>query len=114
VCNIWYQKCCIEIQSGAEQVCPKCKGHGGFLRGASFRSGKYSVHQCLQCKGEGKVDWISALHDRTYLLTPMQRLARENIKKVNIKCPARAGCKKIKRMWKQRKHKSLGGYNCFE
>lgn len=106
VCNYYHQKCCIELQKGAQKICPKCKGHGGFLVGASFRNGKFKVSECTLCKGDGKVDWITSIRaPGTH--HPFQTTA---VKYNNIKCPAKPGCKKIKRYWKNRKYKSLGGY----
>ena len=107
VCNIWYQKCCIEVKKDEDVVCPKCKGHGGFLTGAHFRNGNYSVNQCLVCMGEGKVDWISAITGKSYKLTPMDKYTKMNVKYAKIKCPTDKGFKRIKRMWKQRQDKRV-------
>jgi len=105
VCNYYNQICHIELQKGAQKVCPKCKGHGGFLVGASFRNGKFKVSECTLCRGEGKVDWITSITSgKRY---PIQTTA---VRHNNIKCPSNRGCKKIKRYWKNRKWKHLGGY----
>ena len=100
VCNLWHQKCCIEVKKGEENICPNCQGHGGFLIGASFRSGTYRLQECILCLGEGKIDWITSINKR-------RKAIHAKIKHAKIKCPSNKGCKRIKRMWRQRKEKSV-------
>ena len=100
-CNIWKQQCKIPISRG-QVLCPKCNGRGGHFLNASFKTKKFEIRSCDLCKGEGKVDWITAItkkaENKGYLYL------HEDIKEIHIKCSGPKRCKKkLKRFWLERK-----------
>lgn len=102
-CNIWKQQCKIPI-SGREKLCSACHGRGCTFLNASFKSRKFEVRQCHMCKGEGKVDWITAITKKPQLELN-GRLFQRDIKEIHMKCSGPTRCKKkLKRIWLEKKN----------
>lgn len=98
VCNIWLQKCHIEIRKNIEFKCPQCEGHGGKITDVSYKQRTYDVKVCPLCRGEGKVDWLTNITGQP-VATPIE-IFRRSVKYLPLKCKESKSCKKIKRMWK--------------
>jgi DnaJ-class molecular chaperone len=106
VCNLWKCQCNVTVKE-SEKLCPWCKGYGGKFGTVSFKQRKFTVHQCILCKGEGKVDWLKAITKKTWTPYPFSRL--ERLKEIKMRCTGPLHCKKkLLRLFKEREEKNIG------
>ncbi len=100
MCNIWTHQCkpCL-IKD--EKWCPICNGLGASFINISFKLKSVHIRQCYLCKGEGKVDWITAV---TKKITETIVRTIDTQKHVNLNCAGHLKCKKkLKRLWQNKK-----------
>ncbi len=106
VCNIWKCNCEVPVFYG-EQLCPWCKGQGGMFENAAFKRRKFEIKKCLMCSGEGKVDWIQAITQKSPNYYRYYKTG--TTKEINMKCSGPNRCKKkLLRLFRDRKYKHIG------
>ncbi len=98
ICNVWHTKCILKLRLG-EYVCPVCKGMGGKIVKAEFRSKEYYIAKCSICEGFGKVDWITNITHKNP--DPFSMI----YKRIKIKCPRNRKCKALKNYWRKQNHR---------